>query len=153
MSPPPIANSVIECCGVNCDDNQLFEREAGCVVITVPRRDIKQLTLCDGLLAPHPNLQIMLGLLLASLAYLPIRHLIPWFRDGGIFFTIELGIIAIALIGVWLVISAFRRGLFLEAETESGVRRLQFDRHPAPSELESFLKAVERRYSLRIGKR
>jgi hypothetical protein len=146
-------NSAIECCGIVCDDARLEEIEDGSVAVSIPWQNVKRITLRDGILAPHPILQIVFGLAFASLAYFPVRHLIDWLQHGGTLFTLELWVIAFASIGVWFTLTAFRRGLFFEVETVQGTKRLVFQKHPEPALLDNFVKSIEKRFGTRVEKR
>lgn len=151
--PTTATNPATECCGVICDDARLVEIEDGSVAVSIPRQDVKRIGLRDGILAPHPIIQTIFGLALASLAYFPVRHLIHWLQHGGTLFTFEIWVIAFASIGAWLVVTALRRGVFFEVETAQGTKRLAFQKRPEAAALDAFVKSIEQRYGMRVEKR
>ncbi len=146
-------NPAIECCGVICNDAGLIEIENGSVAVSIPRQDVKRITLREGFLAPRPVIQTVFGLVLASLAYFPVRHLFHWLQHGGAFLTLEIWVIFFALIGVWLIFTAFRRGVFFEVETVRGTKRLAFQKRPEGAALDAFVKSIEQRYGTCVEKR
>ena len=79
--------------------------------------------------------------------------MIHWLQHGGTLFTLEIWVIAFASIGVWLIFTAFRRGVFLEVETVQGTKRLAFQKRPEAAMLDAFVKLVEQRYGTRVEKR
>jgi len=151
MQFDPASATPVECCGVICDEKRLMEVEHGRVAVFIARQDVQQIALRDGLQAPHPIIQFVIGLCLVSLALIPIMHLIEWATHGGTFFDAELWIVAFfVVIGVYLVFTAFRRGLFFEVRTPGGTKRLTFHKRPQPEILDPFVKSIEQRYGLHI---
>jgi hypothetical protein len=54
------------------------------------------------------------------------------------------------IIGLWLLISAFRRRHFLEAVTDDGRTRLVFDRSADAAKIDAFVTGVERFWQIRV---
>ena len=150
MPQPETMKSAIECCGIRCSEQNLSEIDTGKIMVTVPRQEVRRITLRHGTQAPHPVLQFVMGLALIGPGYFPARHLVHWLRHGGTFLSDELWIIPFVVAGVWMAFSAFSRGYFLEVELQQGSKRLAFDHEPAFTELEKFLGNVEKCYGLAI---
>ena len=121
-TPIPLA----EYCGIRCTERSLCEIDSGKVMVTVPRQDITRITLRYGTQAPHPVIQVVMGLLLTGLGYFPIAHLIDWLRHGGAFLTLEAWIVPFPVVGILTVIGAFKRGYFLLVDERQGSKRLSF---------------------------
>lgn len=153
MPSTTVAPSTIECDGIRCDDARLAEIENGRVIVSVYREDLTHIALQDGILAPRPILQTILGFGLAALGYYPARHLIEWLQQGGRIFTVELWLIVFALVGLWLMFTAFRRGVFLEVGTVHGIKRLPFRKHPEAAALDGFVTSIEQRYGIPVLRR
>src|SRR5262249_24110380 len=106
--------------GVECDDRRFAEVADGKVMGWVDRQDIQRITAKEGLLAPHPFFQIVLGAALSALGYFPAAHLYHFLTDrgsvgdGSMFYSAEALTIPLGLIGVWLILSVLRRGRYLE---------------------------------------
>lgn len=141
---------VVECAGVRCTPAALSEIDGPRVVVSVPRTSARGVTLRHGFQAPSPVLQILLGSALAALGYWPARHLVHWFRHGGTFVSVEAGGIAFAFLGVWMIVTALRRGYFLSVETEQGRKRLEMRGPVSPGELEAFRRGVARVWGMEI---
>jgi len=142
-----------ECCGIRCTDQNLCEIDSGKIMVVVAKQNIRRITLRHGFQALHPVLQTIAGCVLVAFGYFPILHLLNWMRHGG-------GILAhavawclpVVVIGIALILSAFKRGYFLDIEQPNGNSRLAFRRRPDDQKLDEFLATVEHRYNLKISR-
>lgn len=139
----------LECGGVICEERRLIELDAKRVLVSVDRTDIKSIRSRFGVLSMHPVLQVMVGSGLALLGYFPLLHLIHWVRFGGAMLEVEVFAIPFALLGLWLALTAFRQGTFLDIETPAGVKRLSFNRSTDRSQIELFVNAIESLYGIK----
>jgi hypothetical protein len=150
---PNSAKEVSECCGIRCTEQNLCEIDSGKIMVLVPRQGIRRITLRYGFQAPHPILQIGAGCILLAFGYFPILHLVNWMRHGGELLADAVAfLLPVVVVGIVLIISAFKCGYFLEVEQPNGNSRLAFRGRPNSQKLEEFLAAVERRYNLRISR-
>jgi hypothetical protein len=143
---------MIECCGVRCDDKQLVEVEDGRVMVSVERHCVRQITLRYGVMSPHPILQGLIGMVLASLGFIPAAHLIEWSLHGGEFLAIEAGLVGLSVVGIWLIATSLRRGYFLEVQEKSSRKRLQLRPAPEAEKLASFVRAVEEAWGVNVAR-
>ena len=67
MTTTPMQGNPIECCGVRCTERELTEVEGGRVMVRVGRDDVQRVRLRHGIQAPHPLLQVGMGLALTAL--------------------------------------------------------------------------------------
>jgi hypothetical protein len=139
-----------ECCGIRCTEQSLCEIEGGSVMVTVAPKDVRRVRLRHGVQAPHPLLQVVMGVLLIGFGYFPATHFVHFVRHGGVFFEVEALIIPLVFLRARLVARALKRGHFLEVEEATGVKRLLFQRTPSPRILDGFLADVERCYGFKI---
>jgi predicted outer membrane lipoprotein len=139
-------------CGIRCTEQKLCEIDSGRVMVLVAKEDIRRITLRYGTQAPHPMLQVIMGVILIGLGYFPALHFIHWLQHGGVFFTLEGWIMPLVVAGAWAIISALKRGYFLEIEQDQGTKRLAFGKKPEPVELERFVGEVERWCGVRVSR-
>src|SRR5215204_1734893 len=153
MSGEQAFNSLLcECGGVVCEEQRLREIEDGQVMVSVDRPDIQRIALKKGLVAPHPVLQSGMGLLLLLPGYFVIAHLVNWARHGGTFFTAEAFVAPLVAAGIWMLITAFRRGMFLEVDATGARKRFVFRRGTGAAEIERFAATIEHHYRLRVSR-
>ena len=67
-----------------------------------------------------------------------------------VFFDIEALYAPVVATGLWMIFRAFKRGHFLEIETASGSKRLEFQGRPAVEALNTFVAEIERYYGFRV---
>jgi hypothetical protein len=140
----------VECSGIRCSEKSLSEMDGRKIAVSVFRPDIRKITYRHGVLAPHPLLQILAGIILIATGYFPAEHIFRWLQNGGTLFGEELLIFIFAGIGVYLILTARRRGYFLDIELPKGRERLAFKGEPNPNELEAFFSAVEQCHGVKV---
>ncbi len=145
--PPRLA-----CCGLVCDADRLMEVQRDRILLGVNLLDVRRVTLRHGLQAPHPIAQVAAGALLLATAYFPAAHLLHWFLHGGLILTEEAWLVALAALGGWMLLTAFRRGFFLVVEGPAGRKRFAFRPDPDARQLDAFLAAIEARSGQTVGR-
>lgn len=145
---PPI--EPIELGGVRFAADRLTEVEDGRVMALVMRHEIRSITLRHDFRSNHPVLQVIFGFVLIAVGLVPVRHLASWFRGGGIFFAVEIGLVVFAVIGAWLVFEAPRRGYQLDVGASSGRKKPTFHRKTGPAELRAFVAEAAARFEYEV---
>jgi hypothetical protein len=140
----------IEHCGIRCTAEALLEFEGGRLMVTIPRNEIQRIGIRYGIQAPHPMLQVILGLGLASVAYFPLRELIDWLRHGGTLFTVVDLLLFLPIVGAWTAWEALKRGYFFEVQSSAGIKRLAFAKKPQPAALDEMIAFIEQNYGIAV---
>ncbi len=141
---------LVQCSGIRLTDDHLAEMVDGWEVVGVARADVRDVTLGRRLRAPHPILPFVLGSALTAAGIPPAIHLVNMFRHGGLGVKLEAWLMMFAVLGLSLVVDAFKRGFVLDVKTDRGVRRLLFTGKPTPSELDAFVDVLERSWNVRV---
>ena len=141
---------MIECGGVAFDEQRLQEIDEGQVMVSVERSDIQRIRLRSGLISPHPILQMILAGPFLAIGLIPIVHFIHWAVRGGAFYRATVFAAPVLVIGVMLLLGAFRRGRFLEVETNRGRKRFAFRRRTDPTAISHFASGIETAYNIAV---
>ena len=145
-----IQAEAIEYAGVRLDGDRLVEHHRGVDAMTVGRGEAARIRLHHGFVAPHPIVQFVFGAALVLLGCAPIVAFIRWAIHGGVIAPNVLWASVFAVIGVPMVVRAFRRGHFLQIKTPAGERRLTFTRDANAPELRAFAAQLERAWGLAV---
>jgi len=140
----------IECCGLVCDEQRLAEVDGRRIVALALRHELHHIRSRYGFTSPHPVLQIILGSGLTLGACAVLTPIMDWLNHGGVLPLELVYFIPMGIIGLWLLISAFRRRHFLEAVTDDGRTRLVFDRSADAAKIDAFVTGVERFWQIRV---
>lgn len=139
-----------QCGGVLCDERRLGELADGAVLVSINCSDIQRVALKHGVQAPHPLIQSAFGLVLTLVGLVPVVHFVAWMMVGGTFHALEACLAVFALIGPWLIFTAFRRGYYLQVDGPEGRKRLDFARSVRPEDVDQFITLVERAHPLKV---
>jgi hypothetical protein len=139
-----------EYCGVRCDPDRLVEIDHGRIMAVVKRSEILRIALDRGFQAPHPIRQAVVGVLLLGVGYFPARHLVDWFLHGGVMLGLELGLIAFAAMGVWILINALRSGYYLDVQLSTGQQRIAFSSEATAEGVGAFVQTIEEQLGLSV---
>jgi hypothetical protein len=120
------------------------------VYVRFRRDQIRHMHLRHGLISRHPILQVIVGIVLASPGVRLLWHLINWFGHGGTIYGPELWLIATSAIGVWVAVTSFSRGFYLEVASDEDRRRLSLPRSAAPAQIAAYFNQVERDFGYRV---
>jgi hypothetical protein len=140
----------IELQGVRVTPTEIAEIDSGRLMLSIPRQDIRGLSLCYGARAEHPIRQIIAGTFLIFLGLIPIPYLIYCFEHGGVIFEPVLFMLGFAAIGIWIIFHATSKGNFLEVETVRAFRKIVFHGRVESAELEAFVAAIETIYECKV---
>ena len=132
----------LQCCGIIIINDTLCEIDDGSIAIRVRIAEVNRVVLGHGFQAPHPILQIGLGLVFMGLGCMAGIHLLYLITEGGDFIRLEAGLIAFGIVGVWLVGKAVNRGFYLDVYSTQGLRRLGFDDEATAEKMRTFLPAL-----------
>lgn len=142
------ANDRIRCFRVEVSSSGICEWSGNRISNTIPRDQIRQITLCGGTDVKSPFLRFFLGIILfpfgligSALKFLAVAgggH--PQLESG--MFVLPLTPIAlwfIAGIGFWLLAGIFRVRYFFQIETEKGPRKIYFGKSAHIDEIRRFI--------------
>lgn len=143
-------NEATEYFGVRCEPDRLVETDNGRAIVVVSRKEIQRISLDHGLQAPHPVRQAIVGVLLISVGYFPARHLLDWFLRGGVIVGLELGLIAFAAMGIWILLNALTRGYYLDVQQPDRQQRFTFRPGATREGVEAFVLLIEQQHGLQV---
>jgi nitrogen fixation-related uncharacterized protein len=139
--------------GVRFSAEELAEVDSrGHPVLRIPRSRIRQVELRWGRQAARPLVQLVLGVAFAGTGGgIEIAMILEWLRHGGtIIDLVVVGLAMMALLGVWLLWTALRRGFYLDVQTDSRAEKICFDRRLSREEVEAFLDEARQRLGYQI---
>lgn len=136
--PQPLA-----CGGIQCDGKSLREIDSGRVMVLLPRADIRRIILRHGSPAQHPVIQVIAGFVLLAIGLFPAVHLLHWMRYGGMIILEGNLLFLFPVLGIWFIYGGFIRRYYLEVETPTGNKKLEFRGKPQLSEIRSFLSTMK----------
>lgn len=145
------ATDAINYGGIQITADRLMETDGGRVMVLVPRDEVRNILLRYGFRSRHPIAQLVIGIVLALTAVIPIAHLIDWSVNGGTFFEAELGLIVLAVIGVYLILDAPRRGYALEVTSTKGKYSLDFPKGSDAAQVRAVADAARQRFGYEIS--
>lgn len=140
-----------QCCGIVCNEKGLFEMSGARALVKASRETIQRITVGRGVQAQHPILQVWIGLALIMAGYFPVVHIFRWLH-GGTLLTVELWMIPLVALGIWLVLSAFKCGYFVDVQLPRERKRLVFNAKPGLDALNRFISSIEQCYGIRIDR-
>ncbi|HWE95966.1 MAG TPA: hypothetical protein VG269_18530 [Tepidisphaeraceae bacterium] len=143
--PQPVA-----CAGIQFDAKSLREVDSGRVMVLLSRADIRRVTLRHGSPAQHPVVQVIAGFIMLAMGALPTLYFLHWMREGGRFILHIATMFLFPVLGVWFIYGGFIRRHYLDVETSTGNKKLQFSGKPQLVEIRSFLKTAENSFGYKV---
>ena len=135
--------------GIAVLGDALCEVDSGRVMVRISTADVRGLKLLHGHVANHPVMQMIAGGVMVLIGGWPIIWLIEWAVHGGTIISSTMWMIGFAVVGVWLIIQAFREGHYLEVETTRGLRKLAFDGKVDESAASAFVGSLREALNLK----
>ena len=108
---------------VRFTDDRIEEFQDHRPIATVMLSEIRSVRIRHGFLAKHPLIQIIFGIAFAAVGFAMMILCLTMIQRGTVshvFFFSPLS----ALLGLWIIYDAIKRGHYLEIWTDSGVRKL-----------------------------
>jgi len=121
--------------GVCIDEKYISEKGN----LKLPRNSITKICFKYGFLTPHPILQLILGIIIFIIGILPVYHLYFFLLNGGMFKVYESLIASFIPIGLYLILTSFKKGNFFEIKTSFGNKRIVFEKGGDKSKTDFFL--------------
>jgi hypothetical protein len=122
------------------------EMDHGRALVRIPRADIQRLELLYGSGAERPLICIILGVVLAIIAFAgPVMLALATIRHGSVPAKLVTSI-AFIIPALWLLDLAFRQRWYVRVQTIRGSRKLLFARGSDAAELERFVVSAKARY-------
>jgi hypothetical protein len=146
--------SVIEEGDVRFSAERIEALDRGHPVIRVARREIDQVALQRGFQAARPLVQLAIGgAFLGVGGSVVVNLLVKLFFEGGwVAPKLEGLLIALIPVGGWLVVTALRRGYYLDVRSRRGRDKIPFARELPRADIEAFLLRAEHTYGYVIRK-
>ena len=123
----------------------------GGVRVRVPIDNVRRLTLGFGFQSLHPKLQNYFGVALLAPGAWAIFHLLHWAIFGGPLIIYQAILLLCGFFGVGLMITARRRGLYLDIDSTKGRQRFAFHQTPSLHELHEFLDSLDQHLAVPIS--
>ncbi|MGD0887021.1 MAG: hypothetical protein ABSA46_19435 [Thermodesulfovibrionales bacterium] len=145
---------------VEISDSGIIERNGNSIVITIPREQIRQIKLCYDTMAKNPFCQYFLGFTLLSLGLIGL--LVTFFAGvhGNSPAHAEPGTFVFPLVpaalwlmigaGIWLLMGIFRARYHLWIYTETGIRKIVFDKTVDIGEIRQFIRKAQVNFGYEI---
>jgi hypothetical protein len=121
--------------------------------VFIPRQDIQRMELASGSGAERPALQAIAGLVLVLLGLLGAKAIWSWLQQGGVLSIAHVGMVAFAVLGVWLLWTGLRKRTFLLVTTQSDTRKLVFHGEIDLGTLHEFLDKARRELGYTVDSR
>jgi hypothetical protein len=130
---------------------QVLHLEDGHIVKSIKKTSIQKITVKNGFQAPHPVVQVFMGLVVSLVGLFPVLHVAFILLFGGRFWGLEAFLAGALLLGPWLVYDACKRGYSLRVKFHRGSESWPFAGKPTPEEMTQFLSAVRQRYGYEVS--
>lgn len=144
--------TIAQCGNICLTADALGETDRAQVLVSVPKKKIRSVTLRNGFKVAHPILQILMGLVLVAIGGLPVLHVFRWATTGGTFVILEAAAAPLAILGVWQIASAVVPGYFLQLQLDDASRKLAFGGGCIRPAIEAFLASVEHRWNISVDR-
>jgi hypothetical protein len=136
-----------EAFGIRVSSSTIQTVRKNTITFTLSRADVNHLELHRGFTAERPVIQIIFSLALLVFCLLPIRTIVVWLIYGGTLYDVILILLMLLPLGIWLLINALHRGLYILARlSNSKSNKLAFKGTPSIEELQKFAGEVSSRY-------
>lgn len=140
---------IIDGHGIRATAEGLFEIDAGRLMAFVPRGEIVGVSLQYGPVVPRPLVQALLAGVLIVIGLSPLPFVLHWVSHGGTLVLETPWLFCLAVIGVWMLLQALRRGIYVAVETDKGNRKLAFSHRVDPPTAKAFIEQVRLRFGYR----
>ncbi|MDI1437684.1 hypothetical protein, partial [Polyangium sorediatum] len=115
-------------------------------LMRIPRADIRSISLSWGNVSERLPIQICFGLVCIGIGAGCAWRLFEWLVYGGVIpYLLPTGC-AFAGLGIYVLVSALRRGYFLRVQTEREVRKIVFAKGADPERIEWLLNEAKRTF-------
>ena len=141
----------LQCSGIACIEEEICELDHGGVRVSVRIEEVRRITLGYGHQTLHPRAQNIIGLICLALGAWGIFHLLHWLIFGAALNLFQAVLLLFGFLGVALIVTARRRGLYLDIDSTKGLHRFAFHGTPSPQELNKFLDTLDQHVAVPIN--
>ncbi|HEV8291013.1 MAG TPA: hypothetical protein VGP94_03795 [Tepidisphaeraceae bacterium] len=141
----------LQCSGIACINEDICEVDHGGIRVKVRIDDVRSLTLGYGFQTLHPKLQYAFGIALLAPGAWAIFHLLHWAIFGAPLIIYQAALLLCGFFGIGLIVTARRRGLYLDIDTAKGTHRFAFHQTPSLHELHEFLDSLDQHLTVPIS--
>jgi len=140
----------LQCSGIACIDDDICEVDHGGVSVRVKIDDVRKLTLGYGFQSAHPKVRTIMGIGFLIPGAWAVFHLLHWAIFSAPLSIYQAGLILSAFFGIALIVTARRRGLFIDIDSTKGTYRFAFHATPSLHELHAFLDSLDQHLAVPI---
>jgi hypothetical protein len=109
-------------------------------ILSIPRKDVRKITLKYGFQSERPIVQAGFGVALLLIGLYFIVNFILQMLLNRIVYTDMLLSILLFPVGVWFMVDGFRRRLHFEVSLDNDKRKFPLGKNPDKGELQKFIK-------------
>jgi hypothetical protein len=118
-------------------------------ILSIPRKDVRKITLKYGFQSERPIVQAGFGVALLLIGLYFIVNFILQMLLNRLVYTDMLLSILLFPVGVWFMVDGFRRRLHFEVSLDNDKRKFPLGKNPDKGELQKFIKiATQLGYSI-----
>lgn len=132
----------IEYLGIEATRDAITQVERGRTTMRIMRDQICSVSIEYGSPSNRPMVQLVIGVLLIGLGFIPIPWIVHWLLYGGKLPKVIVFTLSWAAIGSWLVWHAISKRTFLRVDLNGRIEKLQFDGKPDPMTLQKFVRQL-----------
>lgn len=125
----------------------LFDRQSR--LLSVPKKDIRHITLKHGFQSERPIAQVLFGIAVIGLGiYFAVDFLLVALVERVVY---DIGCLSPLLlpVGIWFIVDGFRKRLYFEVALDNDKRKFPLGKNPDKGELQKFIKiASQMGYSI-----
>ena len=141
----------LQCSGIGCVDESICQMDHEAIRTRIPIDEVRRLTLGYGFQSLHPKFQNIVGVALLAPGAWAIFHLLHWALFSAPLNIYEAAMVLCLFFGVALMITARRRGLYLDIDSTKGTHRFAFHETPSIHELHAFLDSLDQHLAVPIS--
>jgi len=144
----------IEFSGVRVSSNYIQEFDDKKVRDSINRETISSIKLKNGIYSKHPLLQVLMGGGFTYIGYLFVKMLIEGYNNGGrIKFILLVAMLLTMPMGIWLILTSFRKGYYLKIKWDAGEKRFAFIKKPDFDKIKKFVVEMNSRFNCEVDMR
>ena len=141
----------LQCSGIACIEEDICELDHGGVRVRVKIDDVRRLTLGYGHQTLHPRMQNIIGLSCLAVGAWGVFHLLHWAIFSAPLSIFQASLLLCGFLGIALIITARRRGLYLDIDSTKGIHRFAFHETPSLHQLHEFLDSLDQHLAVPIS--
>ncbi len=135
---------------IEISDENVREHTGGGGALGVARSEIKKAVLRHGRSSEKPGLSLTMGAIFIAVGLLPVKGIINWMTDGGTLHFVHVVMLALVVLGAWLIFWTLKKNYYLRVETQANRWNLVFRGKVLIDDLKSFVDEANTEYGYTI---